>query len=63
MNEGVDPTLQASSPMPSAHSPAAVTGRRRESLRLLDGKLAEHLKYIRAHGDDMPEVRHWRWPD
>ncbi len=25
-------------------------------------KRIEHREYIRAHGEDMPEVREWRWP-
>jgi len=25
-------------------------------------KLLEHKQYIRKYGDDMPEVRHWKWP-
>jgi xylulose-5-phosphate/fructose-6-phosphate phosphoketolase len=22
----------------------------------------EHLQYLRAHGEDMPEAREWQWP-
>ncbi len=31
------------------------------ALDLLRAKLDEHYHYVREHGDDLPEVRDWRW--
>ncbi|HWE52928.1 MAG TPA: phosphoketolase family protein [Bryobacteraceae bacterium] len=25
-------------------------------------KLTDHTRYVRAHGEDMPEIKQWRWP-
>jgi xylulose-5-phosphate/fructose-6-phosphate phosphoketolase len=28
----------------------------------MQDKLLEHKEYIQRVGDDMPEVKNWRWP-
>jgi phosphoketolase len=30
--------------------------------QLLRNKLIEHKQYIARYGDDMPEIRTWKWP-
>ncbi|HEV2990362.1 MAG TPA: phosphoketolase family protein [Candidatus Angelobacter sp.] len=31
------------------------------TIKLFQAKLAEHHDYIREHGEDMPEIREWKW--
>jgi xylulose-5-phosphate/fructose-6-phosphate phosphoketolase len=30
--------------------------------QLLRNKLVDHKQYICEHGDDLPEIRDWKWP-
>ncbi|MDE3225862.1 MAG: phosphoketolase family protein [Nitrospirota bacterium] len=30
--------------------------------RFVHEKLVEHKRYVCEHGDDLPEIRNWRWP-
>ena len=31
--------------------------------QILKGRLVEHGTYIRRHGEDMPAIRDWHWPE
>lgn len=30
--------------------------------QMLQDRLIEHQQYVRQHGDDLPEIRNWKWP-
>lgn len=33
-----------------------------KAIRQWTEKLDEHARFVREHGEDMPEVRNWKWP-
>ncbi len=39
-----------------------LAGRAAYAKQRLRDKLLEHEQYIHVHGEDMPEIRDWRWP-
>ena len=30
--------------------------------QVLNGRIIDHKQYIQKHGDDMPEIKNWKWP-
>jgi len=30
--------------------------------QFLRNKLVEHKQFVHEHGDDLPEVKNWKWP-
>ncbi|AKR55846.1 phosphoketolase [Devosia sp. H5989] len=38
-----------------------LAGRAGPVVAQIEGKLAEHRAYVREYGEDMPEIRTWRW--
>ncbi len=37
-------------------------GKADDILDVLQEKIAEHHRYVREHGEDLPEVQGWKWP-
>jgi xylulose-5-phosphate/fructose-6-phosphate phosphoketolase len=33
-----------------------------QATRRYDESIAQHKAYISEHGEDLPEIRNWRWP-
>lgn len=47
--------------MEERHHLIAVSILRAHLPQQLEGKPVEHKQYINKYGDDMPEIRHWKW--
>ncbi|KIS45044.1 phosphoketolase [Kosakonia radicincitans] len=40
----------------------SLQGKADEILDVLQEKIAAHHRYVREHGEDLPEVQNWKWP-
>ena len=40
----------------------SLAGKADDILDQLEEKIAEHHRYVREYGEDVPEVRNWKWP-
>lgn len=40
----------------------SLAGKADHILDALEEKIAEHHRYVREYGEDVPEVRNWKWP-
>jgi xylulose-5-phosphate/fructose-6-phosphate phosphoketolase len=47
--------IEAIERVPALHKKGAA------ARRVYQAKLTEHHRYVREHGEDMPDVQNWRW--
>jgi xylulose-5-phosphate/fructose-6-phosphate phosphoketolase len=39
-----------------------LAGKAADLTQRMQDKRADHKRYVERHGEDMPEIRHWKWP-
>ena len=62
---GVDASISPRAPpglLPQLNGRAGHAGDAGHAKQALRDRLIAHKAYIRQRGEDMPEVREWRWP-
>jgi xylulose-5-phosphate/fructose-6-phosphate phosphoketolase len=48
--------IEAIARVPGLHTKGAT------AMQAYQAKLTEHHRYVREHGEDMPDIQNWRWP-